>query len=260
MRSHLKAIDSEPAIQSMEGIEGDLMQEIINQSQQSESSQADKDSFRCKLISFNEVLRLARILSRKIKDSYMPDLIIAIGRGGYVPGRLISDFLLFSDLTSIKIEHYRRAADMRAEARIRFPLSVDIKGKKVLIVDDVTDTGDTLTLAVDYIWSLKPADVKTAILQHKTCSTFVPDFYAQKVIKWRWIIYPWARYEDLAGFTEKILGDELLDVLQIILQFKDRYDIEVGENEVLEILDDLTKRREIERIEGKTPAWRVLKD
>jgi len=256
----MRAIDSEPAAQRIEGIEGDLMQEIKNQSQQSGKSQADKDSFKCELISFSEVLRLARILSRKIKAGYMPDLIVAIGRGGYVPGRLICDFLLFSDLTSIKIEHYRRAADMREEARIRFPLSVDITGKKVLIVDDVTDTGDTLTLAVDYIRSLKPAEVKTAVLQHKTCSTSVPDFYAQKVIKWRWIIYPWARYEDLAGFTEKILGAQLLDVPQIMLQFKDRYDIEVEENEVLEILDDLTERRELERIEGKTPAWQVLKD
>ncbi|AKB12522.1 Xanthine-guanine phosphoribosyltransferase [Methanosarcina thermophila CHTI-55] len=43
----------------------------------------------------------------------------------------------------------------------------------------------------------------TAVLQHKTCSAFTPDFYAQKIIKWRWIIYPWARYEDLAGFAEK---------------------------------------------------------
>ncbi|MFY9200685.1 MAG: phosphoribosyltransferase [Methanosarcina flavescens] len=49
-----------------------------------------------------------------------------------------------------------------------------------MIVDDVTDTGETLNLAVSYALSLKPTNVMTAVLQHKTCSAFTPDFYAQK--------------------------------------------------------------------------------
>jgi len=190
----------------------------------------------------------------------MPDLIVAIGRGGYVPGRLISDFLLFNDLTSMKIEHYARAADMRAEAKIRFPISVDITGKKVLVVDDLTDTGETLSLTVDYVWSLKPADVRTAILQHKTCSNFMPDFYAQKIIKWRWVIFPWARYEDLAGFTEKIIRDRVLNLSQIIIELKKRYELDIKEIELLDILNDLTERGEITRTEGNIPVWKVLEE
>jgi hypoxanthine phosphoribosyltransferase len=233
--------------------EGDyLMQKENSQAQQSSCFPAERDSFRCELITFNNVLKLSKILSLKIKASgYKPDLIIAIGRGGYVPGRLISDFLLFSDLTSMKIEHYTRAADMRAEPRIRFPISVDITGQKVLVVDDLTDTGETLNLAVNYVWSLNPAEVKTAVLQHKTCSTFMPDFYAQKIIKWRWVIYPWARYEDLAGFAEKIISDKALDISQIISELKARYELDIKETELLEILNDLTERGELERLEGK---------
>jgi hypoxanthine phosphoribosyltransferase len=181
----------------------------------------------------------------------MPDLIVAIGRGGFVPGRLICDFLLLNDLTSMKIEHYKRAADMQPETKIRYPIPVYITGKKVLIVDDVTDTGDTLSLAVDYVRSLKPADVRTAVLQHKTCSPFVPDYYAQKIIKWRWIIYPWARYEDLAGFTEKIIRNKNLDLPQIISQLKSRYELDIKETELQEILDDLTERCELKRTNGK---------
>ncbi len=237
------------------------MKEKNSQYQQSTSSPAKKDFFKCEVLGFNEVLRLSRILSHKIKASgYVPDLIVAIGRGGYVPGRLVSDFLLFNDLTSMKIEHYKRAADMRTETRIRFPLAVDITGKKVLIVDDVTDTGETLSLAVDYIWSLNPADVKTAVLQHKTCSTFVPSFYAQKVIRWRWIIYPWARYEDLAGFIGKIIQDKAQDISLITAEFKDRYGLDIKETEILEILEDLTERGEIKKIEGNIPSWQVLND
>lgn len=233
------------------------MQERKIQFQQSRC-QAEKESFRCELISFNEVLRLSRSLARKIKASgYISDLIVSIGRGGYVPGRLISDFLLFNDLTSMKIEHYARAADMREEARIKFPIPVDIAGKKILVVDDVTDTGETLNLAVAYILNLKPASVRTAVLQHKTCSSFTPDFYAQKIIKWRWIIYPWARYEDLAGFTEKIILKSALNLSQIIAEFKHRYELNLRDTEILEILDDLTERGEIEKINGDVPEWRV---
>ncbi len=229
------------------------------QSQQSKC-QAEKDSFKCELTSFNEVLQLSRILARKIKASgYMPDLIVAIGRGGYVPGRLVSDFLLFNDLTSMKIEHYTRAADMLEETRIKFPIPVEIIGKKVLIIDDVTDTGETLKLAVDYALSLSPASVRTAVLQHKTCSAFTPDFYAQKILKWRWIIYPWARYEDLAGFTEKIVLKKALNLSQIVAEFKHRYGLDLKETEILEILDDLTERGEIEKIKEDVSTWRVPK-
>lgn len=160
----------------------------------------------------------------------------------------------------MKIEHYMWGADMQAEARIKFPIPVDISGKKVLIIDDITDTGETLRLAVDYVQSLNPSEIRTAVLQHKTCSAFIPDFYAQKIIRWRWIIYPWARYEDLAGFSEKILEDGALDVSLIRSELKDRYDLEVGEKEILEILQDLTERKEIERVEtDKLARWRVRK-
>lgn len=233
------------------------MQERKTPSQQSRC-QAEKDSFKCELISFKEVLRLSRILARKIKISCnMPDLIIAIGRGGYVPGRLVSDFLLFNDLTSMKIEHYTRAADMREDTRLKFPIPVDITGKKILIIDDITDTGETLKLAVDYALSLNPASVRTAVLQHKICSAFTPDFYAQKILKWRWVIYPWARYEDLAGFTEKVLGDRTLNLSAIIDEFKDRYEIEIGETELLEILEDLVERGEIECLKRDKLRWRL---
>jgi hypoxanthine phosphoribosyltransferase len=218
----------------------------------------DRNAFKCDLIGFREVHNLSKTLSQKIKDSgYVPDIIIAIGRGGYVPARLVCDFLLFDDLTTIKIEHYKRAADIQETAKLKFPLSVDIHGKKIFVVDDVTDTGKTLSLAVEYLERLKPAEIKTAVLQHKTCSDFVPDYYAKKIIKWRWIIYPWAAYEDLAGFTENIIADRTLTPKQICNEFDACYSINIKGSDLTEILNDLNERGRIESIDDKRNIlWR----
>jgi hypoxanthine phosphoribosyltransferase len=168
-----------------------------------------KETFRCQLITWSEAARMSKELAKRIHASgYNPDIIIAIGRGGYVPGRIVCDYLLFRDLTTIKIEHWGVAATLDKEAHIRFGLSIDISGLKVLVVDDITDTGDTLMAALKYITNQGPVEVKTAVLQHKTCSSYIPDFYVHKIITWRWIIYPWAIFEDLSGFIQRTLEDE----------------------------------------------------
>jgi len=175
------------------------------------SDYTQQDKFRCQLISWNEANRMSRKLGNIIHASgYIPDIVIAIGRGGYVPARIVCDQLLFSDLTTIKIEHWGVAATLNKEARIRFGLSTDITGMRVLVVDDITDTGDTLREAAEYIQKNGAAKIKTGVLQHKICSTFVPDFYAHRIVDWRWIIYPWAVFEDLSGFINRILGEEYI--------------------------------------------------
>ena len=152
----------------------------------------------CELISWNGVYNLSRRLAGKIrKAGYHPDIIIAIGRGGYMPARILSDHLGIMNLTSFKIEHYQ-GLHKEPVARVRYPLAADTAGQQVLLVDDVSDSGDTFRVALDHLRSPgAPAEVRTAVLHHKTVSTFVPDYYARKVLKWRWIIYPWAVMEDL---------------------------------------------------------------
>jgi len=224
-------------------------------------SPATQDSFRCVLLSFSETYRLSRLLSHKIKASgYQPDLIVAIGRGGYVPGRLVCDFLLFNDLTSMKIEHYMRGADMQAEARIKFPISVDISGKKVLIVDDVTDTGETLLLAVDYVQSLNPSEIRTAVLQHKTCSTFIPDFFVHRIINWRWIIYPWAAFEDISGFIKRVMQDKYVNTNDIQQNLNRDFQLLVRVNDLTQILEQMTLSGLLEKKEmGGESLWRLMK-
>lgn len=93
------------------------------------------------LISWSEVQRLCQRLSTLIRESgYHPEIVIAIGRGGYVPARLVCDQLDLMALTSIKIEHYLSGSERQRQAVIRYPLCTDIKGLRVLLVDDVNET------------------------------------------------------------------------------------------------------------------------
>ncbi len=161
--------------------------------------------FKCDLISWARTYELTRRLSLKIfKTAFRPDLVVAIGRGGYVPARIVCDFLEITDLTAIKIEHWGMGAQKHDAALLRFPLNIDASGQKILVVDDVTDTGDTLRTALTYLLQQHPDEVRTAVIQHKTSSSLIPDYYGQKIVKWRWIIYPWAAVEDFTGFLRQM--------------------------------------------------------
>ncbi len=156
---------------------------------------------RVEFVSWQTIQRLARELAERIRAAhYQPDLVVAIARGGYVPARLLCDLLGIYDLVSLRISHYRSGAVRAEEAQIATPLGLDVHSRKILLVDDISDTGDTLQLALNYLRAEHPADIKTAVLHHKTVASLTPDFYAQRIVRWRWITYPWAAVEDLCGF------------------------------------------------------------
>ena len=156
----------------------------------------------CELISWGQIYGLCRKLSYKIRASgFTPDMIVAIGRGGYIPGRILADLLGLMDLVGIRIEHYH-GARKGAAARIRQPLSIGIGGRRILLLDDVSDTGETFEVALEHLRENGAAEqMHTAAIHHKIVSRIEPDFYARKIVKWRWIIYPWAVLEDLSAFA-----------------------------------------------------------
>ena len=169
--------------------------------------------FQCKLISWKEVYDLSAHLAGQVQDAgYRPDIVIAIARGGYVPARLVCDFLDIYNLTSIRISHYTAGCSKDETARLSSPLCMEIKGLKVLLVDDITDTGDSVEVALQHIREFGPAEVKVAVLQHKKQARVKPDFCAKTLFQWRWIIYPWAVTEDIGGFLRAM--PELPDTVE----------------------------------------------
>ena len=156
--------------------------------------------FPCELVTWGRFYALCRRLAENVRGSgYRPEAIVAIGRGGWMPGRVLADLLELMNLTSFKVEHYR-GTHRGSLARVRYPLAADVSGLRVLLVDDVSDSGDTFRVALEHLRARsQPAEVRTAVLHHKVVSAFAPDLYAARVVKWRWIIYPWAVIEDLTG-------------------------------------------------------------
>ena len=163
------------------------------------------EKIHCELITWSEVQRLCRRLAIMIRSSnYAPDVVVAISRGGYVPARLICDYLDIMALTSIRTEHYLSGSVKQAQVIIRDPLCTDIENLRVLVVDDVNDSGDTLELAIRHLQNFHPDEIRTAVMHRKTTTHFAEDYYARKIIKWRWLIYPWAVKEDIGGFLQRL--------------------------------------------------------
>ena len=133
---------------------------------------------RCEYITWSRFYALSRKLVRRVHASgYRPDIIVAIGRGGYMPARIVSDFMHIMNLTSFKIEHYA-GTQKKKRAVVRYPLGQGVTGSRVLLVDDVCDTGDTFAVAAKHLENIGPAEVRTAVMHYKKTSAFVPDYCA----------------------------------------------------------------------------------
>ncbi len=160
---------------------------------------------RCELRSWQEVYDLALALAFRIRDEgFDSDLILAIGRGGYTPGRLLADFLHKKALASFRVRHYTEGAHREPEARVVGAPDADVAGVRVLVADDVNDTGGTLEAATAYLRGRGAAEVRTAVLQEKETTSCPADYVGGRVESWRWIIYPWAVIEDLTGFLGRM--------------------------------------------------------
>lgn len=193
----------------------------------------------CELVSWAGVQRLSRGLAGKIRaDGFRPEVVVAIARGGYVPARLLCDHLDLADLTSIRIVHYAAGAQMQRKAELVEGLCRGLEGKPVLLVDDISDTGDTLALARDHLLCHGAGPLRIAVLHHKQVSTVVPDYYGHRIIKWRWITYPWALIEDVTGFIQR-MPERPLDAAQAANRLLQAYGIEVPASVLEEVMAQL---------------------
>jgi len=161
---------------------------------------------RCRLTTWAEVDQWADRLAGRIRSAdAIPQTIVGLSRGGWVPGRLLCDRLDVHRLVSLRAQHWGVTATPDGTAKLTEGLSGPVEGQKVLVVDDITDTGESLSLARDHVADQKPARLETAAFLHIAHSKFVPTYFAEEIPRggWVWVVFPWNYWEDLASLAAR---------------------------------------------------------
>jgi hypoxanthine phosphoribosyltransferase len=144
--------------------------------------------------SWDRIYEMLLNLALKIRDSgFKPDYIVGVSRGGWAPGRILSDLLENTHTINIKIEFYLGIGKTSRDPVVTQPLAENITKKYILVVDDVSDTGRSMKVAMDHMIGKGAAGVKTATVYYKPQSIFKPDYFAESTSDW--IIFPWERLE-----------------------------------------------------------------
>lgn len=128
--------------------------------------------------SWEQIYALLLSLSEKIRDAgFEADVIVGVSRGGWIPARILSDLLEKPEIANVRAEFYVGVAETKQEPMITQSVSVDVRDKSVLVVDDVSDTGNSLRLVKTHLADKAAKAVKIATLYFKPWSITVPDYY-----------------------------------------------------------------------------------
>ena len=150
---------------------------------------------------WNQTYELLLDQAEKIRKTYQPDVIIGVARGGLVPARILTDLLEAPQVATIRIEFYTDIAQPSIQPILKQSLTIPVNGKKCLIVDDISDSGQSLKLAKQHLTEKGALEVKIATLYAKPTTQTVPDF-VEKTTE-RWVVFPWEIKETLRAVTQK---------------------------------------------------------
>lgn len=133
-----------------------------------------------------------RELSRRIVASgFRPEVVVAIARGGLLPAGAIAYGLGVKNCGAINMEFYTGIGTVLDAPEV-LPPALDMEyldGRRVLLVDDVADSGRTLRMAVDMLRD-RGADVRSVTIYTKPATIIQPDFAWRDTD--RWIDFPWS--------------------------------------------------------------------
>ena len=138
-------------------------------------------------------------LAQQVVDSgYEPDIILSIARGGLGLGMGLGYALDVKNISTVNVEFYT-GIDQRLDVPIMLPptpAAVDLSGLKVLIADDVADTGETLRV-VHQFCAGHVAESRTAVIYEKPRTVIRPE-YSWRVTE-QWIDFPWSSQPPLVN-------------------------------------------------------------
>ena len=159
------------------------------------------------IISFKDYTQIVEKLAIQIHKNYRPSVLIGIMRGA-APIIDILSRILKLPIAYIVIQSYsgKGMEDKQGELIFSREMSSLAKNEdfsKVLLIDDLSDTGLTLNKSIEWLKNYDPVknyiqEIKTACLWKKKSSKFEPDFCPVKLNSDPWIVQPTEHYEELS--------------------------------------------------------------
>jgi hypoxanthine phosphoribosyltransferase len=199
------------------------------------------EPIKCQFVNYEDIYNYSRKLAFKVTESgYKPDILLAIARSGFVPGRLMSDFMGNSNLYALKVEHWLdTTAEHQEDAVIPVQSPLPVKGKRVLVIDDIVDTGRSAIQTLKYVKALGAKEARLAVMLYLTVSEIEPDYYTVKESDWIWFIWFWNRFEDLRNLTLKLFDNDknrTLSIKDIMQGLKKYFTLDVDQKELEQVL------------------------
>jgi hypoxanthine phosphoribosyltransferase len=160
---------------------------------------------------WNQIYVMLLSQAEKILQSgFKPDIVVGITKGGWVPARVLSDLLEIPDLATLGVEFYLGVAETQNEPVLTQRVSAIVNGKKLLLVDDVADTGKSLKLAKEHLLQQGATEIRVATLYYKPLSVTKPDYYEKETR--RWLVFPWETKETIRKIVEKHRDKSLINL------------------------------------------------
>jgi len=141
---------------------------------------------------------LCRALALKVARDYDPEIIIGIEHAGVIPAAVVAA-ILDVEFFSLKIGR-RSEEQVRQRPEVFSAVPRQVEGKRVLIVDEITTSGDTLRVALAAVRGAHPSEVRTATSFSRNTG-YQPDYSALTMDAQ--VVFPWDR--------QVIEGDELVE-------------------------------------------------
>ncbi len=144
------------------------------------------------IMTWDDLGRGSRELAEAVhRDGYRPDMVLAIARGGLLVAGALSYALGVKNTFTMNVEFYTGIDERLAMPMLLPPVPdlVDFAATRVLIADDVADTGATLALVKEFCEG-KVAEVRCAVLYEKPRSTVRCEYAWRRTD--RWIDFPWS--------------------------------------------------------------------
>ena len=157
----------------------------------------------------NIYLMLLNLAEKIRRGTFKPDVIIAVSRGGWLPARVLSD-LIETPTGNVGVDFYLGVAETRKVPVLTQNVNVPVAGKKVLVVDDVADSGKSLKLVKKLLFKQGAMDVQVATIYYKPLSIIKPDYFARETK--RWVVFPWETKETIRRIFEKNRDETIVKV------------------------------------------------